>query len=72
MDISDINIKLQTRKNILFCHFSHDLNVLGYMIHIMKPLDVSSMLKAKKNFKVQSPIFITFWTQIEQTSHCDL
>ena len=26
------------------------------MIHIMKPLDVSSMLKAKKNFKVQSPI----------------
>ena len=42
------------------------------MIHIMKPLDVSSMLKAKKNFKVQSPIFITFWTQIEQTSHCDL
>ena len=40
------------------------------MIHIMKPLDVSSMLKAKtKKSKVQ---FGTFWTQIEQTSHCDL
>ena len=41
------------------------------MIHIMKPLDVSSMLKAKKisKFKV---LFIMFWTQIEQTSHCDL
>ena len=52
MDISDINIKLQTRKNILFCHFSHDLNVLGYMIHInndiMKPLDVSSMVNPEK------------------------
>ena len=44
----------------------------GYMIHIMKPLDVSSMLKPKK---IQSPMsnvqFGTFWTQIEQTSHCD-
>ena len=39
----------------------------GYMIHIMKPLDVSSMLKPKKS-KVQLG---TFWTQIEQTSHCD-
>ena len=33
----------------------------------MKPLDVSSMLKPQKNPKIQ---FGTFWTQIEQTSHC--
>ena len=39
----------------------------GYMIHNMKPIDVSSMLKPKKNPKVQ---FGTLWTQIEQTSHC--
>ena len=36
----------------------------GCMIHIMKPLDVSSMLNPK--FKVQ---FGKFWTQIEQTRH---
>ena len=27
----------------------------GYMIHIMKTLDVSSMIKPKKESKVQSP-----------------
>ena len=42
----------------------------GYMIHIMKPLDVSSMLKPKKNLKSKVQ-FGTFWTQIEQTSHCE-
>ena len=43
----------------------------GYMMNNMKPLDVSFMLKQKKskNPKVQ---FGTFWTQIVQTSHCDL
>ena len=42
----------------------------GCMIHNMKPLDVGSMLKSKK--KIQNPKvqFGTFWTQIEQTSHC--
>ena len=40
----------------------------SYTIHIMKLLDISSMLKPKKKSKVQ---FGTFWTQIEQTSHCD-
>ena len=35
----------------------------------MKLLDLSSMLKPKK---FQNPLvqFSTFWTQIEQTSHC--
>ena len=36
------------------------------MIHNMKQLDVSFMIKPKKNPKTQ---FGTFWTQIEQTSH---
>ena len=45
-----------------------------YMIHIMKPLDVTSMLKPKKIKSPKSNLahFGTFWTQIEQTSHCDL
>ena len=35
----------------------------GYMIHNMKPLNTSSMLKPQIQFG-------TFWTQIEETSQC--
>ena len=57
------NILAVPEQALVFCS--------GFMIHIMKPLDVSSMLKPKKNPKSKVQ-FGTFWTQIEQTSHCDL
>ena len=43
----------------------------GYMIHIMKSLAVSSMLKPKKNNNKNGRVqFGTFLTSIEQTSQC--